>query len=361
MPKRVIDGEALWTSDKLSEVQPLEYRAEFANLLPLSLANGVFECAPAKIFRAVYAYNRPDRTVQDVTKILDEFERVKMFFRWQEPDGKWWGHFVGVDKPGRLPADSRKDREKLGPEPPPNKLREFLNAVTAGYPEGSRSVQEGYPGKGTGSGSGLGSGSCFGSGSGYGQGKGSAENELGNMNLSTINHPIDDGFEQRKPVNPITTNLQTQSSPITKRKHVFRCEPEAETNQLAMIINEMLDDYPRPCPDAETRQAWFDVFLANIESLAKEFFHGDTDHAVDFLVPSFNKFREYTKKRGPEYAWAPARFFSEWVRKEKSLGNFTANEATDETTLDDIDADSRSVTGDNEPEAEEVEEEEDFG
>ncbi len=40
MPKRVFDGEGLWRFDKLSHVKPTWMRAELANLLPLSLANG---------------------------------------------------------------------------------------------------------------------------------------------------------------------------------------------------------------------------------------------------------------------------------------------------------------------------------
>ena len=62
MPKRVIDGDALWGSGKLLQVQPLEYRAEYANLIPLALANGSFEADPRLVWKNVYAYNRPDVT-----------------------------------------------------------------------------------------------------------------------------------------------------------------------------------------------------------------------------------------------------------------------------------------------------------
>lgn len=40
MPKRIVDGEGLWRSDKLSEVTPAWIKAEYANLVPLALANG---------------------------------------------------------------------------------------------------------------------------------------------------------------------------------------------------------------------------------------------------------------------------------------------------------------------------------
>ena len=43
MPKRVVDGEAVWTSRKLKMIEPEWVRGEYTNLLPLALANGVFE------------------------------------------------------------------------------------------------------------------------------------------------------------------------------------------------------------------------------------------------------------------------------------------------------------------------------
>ena len=36
MPKRVIDGEGLWRSEKLARVQPEKFRAEYANQIPLA-------------------------------------------------------------------------------------------------------------------------------------------------------------------------------------------------------------------------------------------------------------------------------------------------------------------------------------
>ena len=119
MPKRIIDGEALWQSDKLGQVKPVRFRAEYANLIPLALANGSFECNSRAIWAKVYATNRPDITVDDVSQILDEFERVTMLIRWQE-DGKVWGYWIGIDKLGRLPKQSaiKKKHYVLGPEPP---------------------------------------------------------------------------------------------------------------------------------------------------------------------------------------------------------------------------------------------------
>jgi hypothetical protein len=172
VPKRIVDGDALARSDKLAQVQPVSYRAEYAYLLTLALANGSFEVDPRKVWSNLYSYNRPDITADGVAAMLDEFERVKMLFRWTEPNGKVWGHWVGSDKPGRLPAPSRlRDGEKVGVPIPREKLKQFLEpipeetgSVTETVPYGSSTEPVPVPSVGFGFGFGFGSG--FGSGSG---------------------------------------------------------------------------------------------------------------------------------------------------------------------------------------------------
>jgi hypothetical protein len=150
MPKRIVDGEGLWRSGKLARVEPIRARAEYANLIPLALANGSFECSARLIWAQVYAFNRPDVTPEDVENNLKAFEESGLLFRWTSVDGKPWAYFVGIDKPGRLPGKSRKGKnEKIGAEPPPEALRKFLESKN-------------FPGFGFGSGSGFG----FGIGSG---------------------------------------------------------------------------------------------------------------------------------------------------------------------------------------------------
>src|SRR5690348_4020713 len=125
MPKRIIDGEGLWRSDKLAQVDQ-RWRAEYANLLPLALANGTFELNARRIWSQVYAYNRPEVTDTDVSKILTEFEKAKLLFRWTDQQtGKEWGYWTGSqEKPGRLPPASRRgSHELIGPEPPSEELR----------------------------------------------------------------------------------------------------------------------------------------------------------------------------------------------------------------------------------------------
>ena len=112
MPKRLVDGEAVWTSDKLAKVEPLEFRAEYTNLLPLAEADGTFEANARRVWKEVYSYNRQDITVDLVEDILDEFERVGMLLRKKDEDGKVWGYWVGIES--RLPSISQRDKYKPG-------------------------------------------------------------------------------------------------------------------------------------------------------------------------------------------------------------------------------------------------------
>lgn len=112
MPARIIDGEALWRSDKLSKVEPPNFRAEYANMIPLALADGTFECNPRRVWSDVYAYNRPDIDIETVSAILDEFERVGLLTRKGDEKGKIWGFWVGIE--ARLPSESTRDRYKKG-------------------------------------------------------------------------------------------------------------------------------------------------------------------------------------------------------------------------------------------------------
>lgn len=167
MPKRVVDGDALWRSHKLRKVEPAKYRAEFANLIPMALANGVFEAEPELVWAEVYSFNRPDIQLSDVISILDEFERVGLLCRWQDvngiqkelngskPEGKVWGYWIGIEKPGRLPGASRRGKnERIGPTPPLS-----VDSI-------KRSLESSERSKGTD----LCLGSGFGSGSGNGSG-----------------------------------------------------------------------------------------------------------------------------------------------------------------------------------------------
>ena len=130
MPKRIIDGEAMWSSDKVASLAP-ELQAEYAWLLPLAMANGVFECNPGLILSRCYS-RRPRMTLAKVESILNAFTKVKLLFRWQH-EGKAWGYWVGIDAPGRLPSPERRGKhEKVGPPVPEEELASFLGTDANG-------------------------------------------------------------------------------------------------------------------------------------------------------------------------------------------------------------------------------------
>ncbi|HZR57030.1 MAG TPA: hypothetical protein VFA74_09180 [Terriglobales bacterium] len=153
--KRIVDGKGVWQSHKLKQVFPVEFRAEFANLIPLACGNGTFECDPELVFAEVYSFNRPDFDVARVKALLEELNRVRLLFRWETMSGKVWGYWVGIEKPGRLPSASRikQGHETLGPEPPKQLLDEFLAVASH-----KRVAEFGYLGLGSGLGIGVGEG-----------------------------------------------------------------------------------------------------------------------------------------------------------------------------------------------------------
>jgi hypothetical protein len=160
----MVDGEGVWRSQKLRQVE-IEYRAEYANLLPLAEDRGSFECDPASIWADVYAYNRPDIKPEDVDKILADFERVKLLFRW-EAQGKTWGFWVGIDKAGLLPKPS--ERHSDAPVPEPDALAAFMGVSAAPEPLLDRADSAALPRTGFGFGVGVGSGSGVGDSNSYG-------------------------------------------------------------------------------------------------------------------------------------------------------------------------------------------------
>ena len=119
MPARIVDGDALWGSDKIKNLDP-RVQPEYANLVPLAEVNGVFEVNSARIHQRVYAYNRPSVTLEMVEFILEDLIRVDLLRTW-EMNGKTYGYWTGIDKPGagRLPPPSqRKKFKNFMPSPP---------------------------------------------------------------------------------------------------------------------------------------------------------------------------------------------------------------------------------------------------
>jgi hypothetical protein len=160
MPKRLVDGDAIASSEKLLKVRE-EFRVHYPYLLTLALGNGSFECSAAIIWRQLYAILMPSMTLEKVSQMLDEFEQARMLFRWTVK-GKVWGHWVGQLKGARLPAPSKTEHYKMGAAIPMAEL-----AVFAGEDIVSTQPEQGAPksanGIGTGIGNGIGTGLVNGS------------------------------------------------------------------------------------------------------------------------------------------------------------------------------------------------------
>lgn len=125
MPKRILDGEALWGSSKIAAL-PEWAKAEYPWIFPLALANGSFECDIRTVWSKCYHFSRPEVTTDQVQMILTAFERVGLLFRW-DVSGKMWGYWVGIEKEGRLPPPTQRVRMARGQEPPRKELKRFIS------------------------------------------------------------------------------------------------------------------------------------------------------------------------------------------------------------------------------------------
>jgi len=109
MPKRVIDGEAVWGSDKLTSLPPSAQR-EYPWLYPLADPNGNFELTNLRaVWGRVYA-SRPDITTEDMASIIGAYNEVGLLFIWEE-NGKRYGHWTNSDRVGRLPRESHRSSQ----------------------------------------------------------------------------------------------------------------------------------------------------------------------------------------------------------------------------------------------------------
>jgi hypothetical protein len=106
MPNRII-SDVTWKSKKLRVVQPPEFRPEYAWIMPIVEDNGCFEYDPETIWAEAYAVARPSVDVAKVKAILDEFIRVGLLLKY-EVEGRNYCYLVGCDKPGHLPAPTKR-------------------------------------------------------------------------------------------------------------------------------------------------------------------------------------------------------------------------------------------------------------
>jgi hypothetical protein len=134
MPKRVIDFDALWASDKLASCAEWA-QGEYAWLYGLADASGSFELTNLRVIWGRVAAIRKNLSLERLREIFDEFIARGLLFTWEE-NGKRYGHWTGSDMPGRLPARSWRVRlQKLAPPVPPEALAAY-SARFGGSKEG---------------------------------------------------------------------------------------------------------------------------------------------------------------------------------------------------------------------------------
>ncbi len=131
MPKRVIDFDAMWGSDKLASCAEWA-QTEYAWLYGLADASGCFELTNLRVIWGRVAAIRRNLTIERLEQIFDEFQVKGLLFVW-EHEGKRYGHWSGSDVPGRLPAPSWRMRlERLAPPVPKRQFAEYMSRFARG-------------------------------------------------------------------------------------------------------------------------------------------------------------------------------------------------------------------------------------
>ena len=124
MPKRVIDFDAMWASDKIAACADWA-QAEYAWLYGLADASGCFELTNLRVIWGRVSAIRKNLTLERLEQVIEEFHARGLLFTWEE-NGKRYGHWTGSDVPGRLPAPSWRARlERLAPPVPEAELAAY--------------------------------------------------------------------------------------------------------------------------------------------------------------------------------------------------------------------------------------------
>jgi hypothetical protein len=131
MPKRVIDFDAMWGSDKLAGCAEWA-QVEYAWLYGLADASGCFELTNLRVIWGRVAAVRRNLTLERLEQVFDEFHDKGLLFIWEE-HGKRYGHWTGSDVPGRLPPPSWRMRlERFAPPVPKQQLAEYMSRFARG-------------------------------------------------------------------------------------------------------------------------------------------------------------------------------------------------------------------------------------
>jgi hypothetical protein len=137
MPKRVIDFDALWASDKLAACAEWA-QPEYAWLYGLADCAGCFELSNLRVIWGRVGAIRRNFSMERLEQVLDEFQDKGLLFVWNE-SGKRYGHWTGSDVPGRLPPASWRNRlERLAPAVPREQFAKYVAAHSVGVKNKSR-------------------------------------------------------------------------------------------------------------------------------------------------------------------------------------------------------------------------------
>src|SRR3989442_10140916 len=129
MPKRVIDFDALWASDKLAACAAWA-QAEYAWLYGLADGNGSFELTNLRVIWGRVAAIRKNLSLERLEQIFEEFRANGLLFVWEE-NGKTYGHWTNSDLPGRLPPPSwRQGLERVAPAVPLEARAEYMKSCS---------------------------------------------------------------------------------------------------------------------------------------------------------------------------------------------------------------------------------------
>jgi hypothetical protein len=155
MPKRVLDFDALWASDKLAACAEWA-QSEYAWLYGLADASGSFEITNMRVIWGRVAAIRKNLSLERLQEIFDEFIARGLLFTWED-NGKRYGHWTGSDVPGRLPRRSWRVRlEKFAPPVPCEALAAYSarfggskEIIVVGASAASQSVElsDAFPGE----------------------------------------------------------------------------------------------------------------------------------------------------------------------------------------------------------------------
>jgi hypothetical protein len=265
MPKRLIEGENIWTSEKLQQV-PEELRPEYMWVLPLAEANGCCEFSPAIIWKECYALLRPGWTPKRVEELFDALEAAKVVFRFkarydQTQKERTWCYFVGMEK--RLPRPSERSKYKVHRSIVPTKeLAEFLG-------ESIEIVAQLYRGVvATGSllSVGVGAGEDVGVGIGSGSGSGSSSD----ADADAASLPSPTATETETETGSYTNQFQlNNSNSLTAANTGMDENIPADAGEFAKRFDEMLKMNPNTKPESipKNQLSYFSMDFTELLSL----------------------------------------------------------------------------------------------